>query len=360
MRTLTLRTSVFALAIAACSGEPGSEPTDAGPVTAPDSGPADALDAVFGGGTGDVDDAATSDANEDAAPQDAADTVEPDDATPDAWKPPQDTGTAPDLWEPPPPPDLDHDGVPDEADLFPSDPNKPGTAFGGLVYAQTADELWTMDVKTYKLSFQAFFGWPSDGNLHEMTDIAIDRYGVLYGVSFSALYTCHPQSGACDRVGTLPSSYNALTFVPAGLLDEDADVLVAIGGGGEWTRFDRQGDQMIPTVLGSYGDLYSSSGDAFSIAGVGTYATVNKDGEDDDWLVAVHPASGHVTAEIGRMNGFSRLYGLAGWTDRVFGFDETGAVLVVDTTIGQVVNTIQTTPKTWWGAAVRTTIPPSK
>lgn len=263
---------------------------------------------------------------------------------------------APDTAEPPPLTDGDVDGVPDIADLFPADPSLPGTAYGGVVYAHTADELWRMDVKTYQLDFVAFFGWPADGNLHEMTDIAIDRYGVLYGVSHDALYTCHPQKGGCLRVGTLPSGYNALTFVPAGLLDADRDVLVAIGGGNQWTRLDRSGDSFVPTILGTYGALYTSSGDAYSIKGVGTYATVNKTGDASDWLVAIHPATGHVTAEIGRLDGFSTMYGLAGWTDRAFGFDESGAVVVVDTTTGKVVNVIQNTPKKWWGAGVRTYI----
>ena len=280
----------------------------------------------------------------------------------DTTPPPQDAGPPLDVVSTPPDipapvlDDADQDGVPDDADLFPNDPDLPGLAYGGVVYMQTADELWRMDVKTYQLTFIAFFQWPSDGSSHQMTDIAIDRYGVLYGVSFDALYTCHPKTGACHRVATLPDGYNALTFVPAGLLDADRDTLVAIGKGGEWTRLDRQGDQLVPTVLGTYGAIYGSSGDAYSIAGVGTYATVNKSGDGDDWLVAVHPATGHVTKEIGRLTGFTALFGLAGWTDRAFGFDETGAILVVDTKSGEVVNVIQTTPKEWWGAAVRTVI----
>jgi hypothetical protein len=257
----------------------------------------------------------------------------------------------------PAPPDLDEDGIPDKADLFPDDPTRPGKAYGDVVYAQTKDELWTMNVKTYKLTYVAHFGWPDDGDGHEMTDIAIDRYGVLYGLTYGALYTCHPQTGACDRVGTMPAKYNALTFVPPGLLDEEVDTLVAIGAGGEWTQLDRDGNEMVPTILGLYGAMFTSSGDAYSIAGAGTYATVNKVGEDDDWLVAIQPTTGAINAEIVPIKGFTKVYGLAGWTDRAFAFDETGSVLVIDTVLGKVITAIQTVDKRWWGAAVRTTLP---
>lgn len=350
--------------VAACSADPDASTADIGDWEVwswanPDAG--SGVDVSYGSDTGPVDagapDAAAdvADSAEDAGPLDAGppDAVDPLDAADIGY----DAGE-PDVGEPPPLlKDSDNDGIPDVADLYPNDKDLPGTAYGGVVYAHTADELWRMDVKTYKLDFVAFFGWPADGNVHEMTDIAIDRYGVLYGVSFSAVYTCHPQKGGCLHIGTLPSSYNALTFVPQGLLDDDKDVLIAIGGGGEWTRLDRVGDTFVPTVLGSYGGLYTSSGDAYSIKGVGTYATVNKSGDSSDWLVAVHPATGHVTAEVGRLDGFGAMFGLAGWTDRAFGFDETGAVVIVDTETGTVVNTIQSVPKAWWGAGVRTYIP---
>lgn len=324
-------------------GADSTPPGDAGPV---DGGAAEDVGADLG--STDVHRETPEDAIVDvASPTDTGSPV-------DAGAP---ADTAPDAGPPPLLVDSDNDGIPDVADLFPFDKDLPGTAYGGVVYAHTADELWRMDVKTYKLDFVAYFGWPADGGVHEMTDIAIDRYGALYGVSFSAVYSCHPQKGKCLRVGTLPTTYNALTFVPQGLLDEDKDVFIAIGGGGEWTRLDRTGDTFAATILGKYGAIYTSSGDAYSIKGVGTYATVNKSGDASDWLVAVHPATGHVTAEIGRLDGFSAMYGLAGWTDRAFGFDESGAVVVVDTGTGKVVNTIQSTPKKWWGAGVRTYIP---
>jgi hypothetical protein len=258
---------------------------------------------------------------------------------------------------PPTGPDGDGDGVPDEADLFPADPSLPGTARDNVVYAHTEDELWTLSVKTYQLDFSCFFDWPADDNPHKMTDLAIDRWGVLYGVSFKGLYTCHPTTCACSKVGDLPEGFNALTLVPRGVLDPDRDVLVGISGGGGWYRLDRDGDAFTSTQLGSYGEGYTSSGDAYAIKDVGAFATVNKGAELDDWLVEVDPATGTVLREIARLEGYRNVYGLAGWTDRAMAFDEAGSIVVLETATGAVVKELQDTPKKWWGAGVRTELP---
>jgi len=257
----------------------------------------------------------------------------------------------------PPADDSDGDGVPDEVDLFPQDPGLPGTARDNVVFAHTEDELWTLSVKTYQLDFACFFDWPADGGIHKMTDLAIDRWGVLYGVSFKDLYTCHPTTCACTKIGDLPEGFNALTLVPPGVLDPTRDVLVGISGGGGWYRLDRSGEVFTSTLLGSYGEAYTSSGDAYAIRDVGAFATVNKGTEIDDWLVEVDPATGAVLREIARLDGLRNVYGLAGWTARAMAFDEGGTVVVIDTATGTVVKKIQDTPKKWWGAGVRTVMP---
>lgn len=254
--------------------------------------------------------------------------------------------------------DADEDGIPDIYDLFPNDPKAPGHVLQNAVYAHTADELWLMQVKTYEMDFVAFFQWPAgEDNPHKMTDIAIDRYGVLYGVSYSGLYVVNANTGECYRVGTLPEPFNALTLVPKGVLDTNRDVMVGISGVGGWYRLDPQGDQFIPTQLGSYGDGYMSSGDAYSIEKVGTFASVNKTGASDDYLVEIDPKTGAVIREVGEMKGLSLVYGLAGWTGRAMAFDESGEIAIVDTKTGEVIKTITDTPKKWWGAGVQTVLP---
>lgn len=269
-----------------------------------------------------------------------------------------DIPTVPDTGEEPPLADQDGDQVPDVADLFPKDPNLPGTVTPGKVYAHTFNELYVMDVKTYKVTLVGKFSWPDPlAVFNTLTDIAIDRYGVLYGVGKSVIHTCHPTTAKCTEVGELPENFNAMSFVPAGVLDVDKDVLVGVSGGGTWYRLDLVQGAFVPTALGEYGDPYTSSGDVYSIAGIGTFASVNKSGDTFDWLVQVDPATGAVIKEVARLEGYSSVFGIAGWTDRAFAFDDGGAIIVVDVETGEVVKELQNTDKGWWGAGVPTVVP---
>ena len=250
-------------------------------------------------------------------------------------------------------PDQDYDGVPDEADLFPQDPDYPGIALPSTVYAQTSDTLYSMDVKMYKLEKVGDFGWPADGYTHKMTDIGIDGFGVMYGTSFEYLYTCHPQTAECHLVAKLPSAFNGMTMVPAGPIDPDRDVMVGISEEGGWFRLDLIDGELKATELGGYGSKYSSTGDAYSISGVGTFASVYKDDSYGNYLVALNPATGKVLMEIGPIGTYNGIFGLAGWTDKAFAFDKTGDVLVIDTSTAEV-KLLHETEMSWWGAGVAT------
>ncbi len=351
--------SIACVVAAACSSGGGSG--DSG--GAPDSA-GDVLfngDGIETGGPGDI-------AGPDGGGDDAKDAIGSlPDAAPDLV-PDKDVPTPPDGQNPPdkdvpaveeivepPLPDGDNDGVPDEADLFPDNPMYPGVAIDNAVYMHTASELWTMNVKTYDLVLVGEFGWPPEVWSDEMTDIAFDAYGVLYGVSFDSVYTCHPGTAQCTRIGELPDSFNALTLVPKGLIDPKKEVIVAISGDGGWYRMDIQAGQATLTLLGEYGWDYSSSGDAYSIQGIGTYAAVDK-GFGDDIIVEVDPANGKVIQEICPLPGYSSVYGLAGWTDRAFAFDATGAILVVDIGDKAIVKQIKDQGQVWYGAGVCTVL----
>jgi len=248
--------------------------------------------------------------------------------------------------------DSDNDGVPDLFDLFPNDPNEPGQTTSNLVYAHTSSTLYTLHVTNYTLTNLGAFVFPSDGGGHQMTDIAIDEWGVLYGVTFDRLYVCNPTSLACTTLATLPSSFNGLTLIPAPVIYPDRDALVGIATTGDWYLMEIFGGAVTTTLLGAYGGTYSSSGDAFSIDTVGTYAAVNKTGEANDVLLSVDPATGSALSEITVLNGTST-FGLAGWANSVFAFDASGQITLVDLSNTSSV-IINSDPISWWGAGVRT------
>jgi hypothetical protein len=248
--------------------------------------------------------------------------------------------------------DTDGDKVPDVADPFPNDATKPKVAQPNLVYPHTSSTLFTMDVQSYTISqIGAFKG---SGYFGSMTDLAVDQWGVIYGVTFGDLYTCDSDTATCYHLATLPQSFNGLTMLPPGTHHPYLDTLVGISISGSWYKITLSGSGSATlTQFGAYGGGYTSSGDAFSIQGVGTYAAVDKPGQAFDVIVSVDPMTGAVKSEIGVLTGYSAVYGLAGWQGAVYGFDASGKVLKIDTTSGAT-SVIATTTNAWWGAGVST------
>jgi len=251
-------------------------------------------------------------------------------------------------------PDQDNDGVPNELDLDPTNWELPGTVQKNYVYAHTSSKLFTMHIKTYAVTLVGPFKKSSGSSLSSVTDIAIDRFGVLYAVTFGDLYTCHPETAVCTLITSLPStSFNGLTLIPKGLIKPDQDTLVGIANNGGWYQIDLTLPTATLTKLGSYGAGYSSSGDAFSIEDVGTFAAVNKSGQSKDYLVSLDPLTGSVIAEIGPIGTYGSIFGLAGSSQSAFAFNSGGEILEVDLTDGTT-TLIKDTNNGWWGAGVTT------
>ncbi|MBW2459253.1 MAG: hypothetical protein JRI68_32450, partial [Deltaproteobacteria bacterium] len=178
--------------------------------------------------------------------------------------------------------DSDNDSIPDLADPFPNDGTIPTTAASHKVYPHTSSQLFTMDVTNYVIApVGSFHGSGYSGS---MTDLAIDQFGVVYGVTFGDLYVCNATDAECWHLAALPQSFNGMTAVPPGTLHPFLDTLVAIANTGEWYRMNLVGPgQAQLTSIGQYGQGYTSSGDAFSIDGVGTFAAVDKPGQQADY-----------------------------------------------------------------------------
>jgi hypothetical protein len=256
--------------------------------------------------------------------------------------------------------DEDNDGVPNEADPWRRDPRWPGRVSPESIYPHTATGLFRFQVNS--LAIDAVGTFTFDQESGNVTDIAIDQYGVLYAITSSNLFVCQPDSADCRFIATLPDFSIGLTFVPPGTLGT-RDVLVGTGDS-DWYRMDVSNGTVVSTSLGAFdGDGTTSSGDGFSIQGLGTFVSVNLGGDpDQDSIVQVDAATGQIQREILTFDDgqpHSRVYGLAGWTDGfIYGFDASGDILRVDVTAGSY-EVLQSTPHSWWGAGVRTVVPAS-
>lgn len=249
--------------------------------------------------------------------------------------------------------DLDGDNIPDGDDVFPDDGMAPGKAEAAKMYAHSSSTLAQIDTETYEVTVIGDFGWP--GGMDSMTDIAIDRHGQLFGVSFGRLYVCQPQTAECWDLGMLMAEYNGLTWIPAGTLLPDKDALIGITTDGTWNHLTVVDQMVMGVKLGAYGGTYESAGDAFSIENVGTYAAVYKAGVNTTLIVRVDPLTGKVQSELAILP-LSTVWGLAGWEGAIVAFDFTGEMAVVDP-MTMAITPLGPKGTEWWGAGVSTVLP---
>jgi hypothetical protein len=250
--------------------------------------------------------------------------------------------------------DLDGDGIPNGDDVFPSDGTKPGVVTPFKIYAHSSGNLHTVDVATYAVAPVGAFQYESHPG--SMTDVAIDRSGQLFGVTFNDAFVCNPTTAFCYWLGGLPNSYNGLTWVPAGTVLPDKDALIGITTGGQWYHLKLMNGMINAVQLGQYGNGLTSSGDSFSIEGVGTFAAVNKGGAPGTVIISVDPKTGASTGELATLNGYFSVYGLAGWEGLILAFDSSGQMIKVDP-MTKVVTPLGNKGVGWWGAGVGTVLP---
>jgi hypothetical protein len=186
-----------------------------------------------------------------------------------------------------------------------------------------------------------------------MTDIAIDKNGTMIGVSFTSVYRVDPSNAVTTLLSNqLDRSFNGLSFVPADQLGMTGnDVLVGTqSSDGKVFRVDPMTGAA--SEIGNMG-AYTSSGDLVGIAGFGTVQTVN--GTSTDVLARLAQTS-FSASPIGTATGFSRIYGVAYFKGKVYGFTEGGAFILIDPNTGAA-TMVSNSGRAWWGAAVTTVAP---
>ena len=217
-------------------------------------------------------------------------------------------------------------------------------AIAGL-YVHSSSALYRYDILSNSLEELGAFNLPSADE--SMTDIAVNRNGVMVGLSSSHVYLVNPENAECKLLATLSgSAYNALAFVENGF---ESEQLIAANGAGHSYVIDPLDGSA--AYLGTMGSGWGASGDISEIKGQAVIATVSQEGASSDRLVRLDMSSGQAI-DIGD-SGFENIWGLANWQGTLYGFNGDGQVLAIDPSTGST-DVIASYAFGWWGAAVST------
>ena len=239
----------------------------------------------------------------------------------------------------------------------------------GEVFAHSDDTLYKLEPISKTVTVVGTFDCVgTSGGGAGMWDIAVDKDGEMYGsangLAGGSLVRIQRNTAHCDTIVTGSSFPNSMTFVPAGTLDPNEEVLVGYDRA-DYLRIDKVSGQV--TKIGSLnpnstGEMWESSGDIVSIIDGGTYLTVKVflgpvDGQDA--IVEVDPKTGQATKLIGNTS-FQKLWGLGYWGGIAYGFSETGQLCSIDLGTGK--GTLIPIPNlpaglSFWGAGVTTAAP---
>ena len=221
------------------------------------------------------------------------------------------------------------------------------------VYAQTATTLYRVDPDTLAITKVGDFVWPSALG-DQMTDIAIDKTGMMIGVSFSSVYRVDTTNAHTTLLtANLAGEFNGLSFVPADQLGQTGDDILVGTRNSDGKVFRIDATSGAATQVGDMGGSYASSGDLVAVANFGTVQTIP--GASNDMLARLAPQTFAATP-IGTSTGFGEIWGVAYWKNKIYGFTEAGAFILIDPNTG-VATLVTNTGLAWYGAAVTTLAP---
>ncbi len=226
-------------------------------------------------------------------------------------------------------------------------PPLPGVA---AVYAHSASTLYRVDPDTLEITEVGPFQWSTGGD--SMTDIAIDRYGEMVGISFTKVYSVDKETAVATYLADLDQDFNGLSFVPVNSIDPNSEErLVAAANAG--SVYEVNPATGASTPIGAYGGIYGSSGDIVSVRGFGSVATITGASVTDS--LARLDGTSFAATPLGD-TGHSAIWGLGFWEDKVFGFTEGGTFVLIDPNNGSA-TIASNNGVAWWGAAVTTSAP---
>lgn len=221
-----------------------------------------------------------------------------------------------------------------------------------FVYAHTSSALYKVDPDTLAITKVADFTWSNGSD--EMTDIAIDKTGMMIGVSYTAVYRIDVTTAVTTRLsGGLSGGFNGLSFIPAESLGRTGDDVLVGTRNADGVVSEINPMTGATSTVGNMGS-FASSGDLVAVKNFGTVLTADN-GFSADRLVRLAPQTFAATA-IGSTIGYSEIWGVAFWKGKIFGFTSGGQFVTIDPTTGTG-TLVQSNGPAWWGAAVTTSAP---
>ncbi len=199
------------------------------------------------------------------------------------------------------------------------------------VYINTGSTLYGYDPASHTATEIGIFR-EGGVTITDMTDIAIDGNGYMYGATFTQLYSIDPRDARATLVQRLPDSGTGLTFLGDGrlVIAGDAVTLHDLSRG---TR-----DTLVPA------GRYTTSGDIVALPDGYLYWVVTG---ARDTLVRIDPQNGQ-TIEIGQLTQNS-VYGIGYANGVLQGFSSTGRVIDIDPADAHTFSTANVNG-VWWGA----------
>jgi hypothetical protein len=234
---------------------------------------------------------------------------------------------------------------------FSTEAGKPDLTGQGEVFGHSDNTLYRVDTVTRSVTEIGVFNGCSNIN-----DIALDESSSIYATTGAELFYVETNTGNCTRIATgmFPAS---LSFVPAGTVEADREALVGFVGG-DYVKIDSKSGMV--TKIGEIGQGFASSGDVVSAKGGKTFLTVTGPGcTDSDCLLEIDPKTGALAKNWGPI-GKSKVFGLAFWAGALYGFTDSGELVLVTIDTGTLVAMsipITNAPKSFRGAGSTTSAP---
>jgi hypothetical protein len=216
-----------------------------------------------------------------------------------------------------------------------------GTPADGTIYAHSSSDLYIVDPTTWAVNHVGSFGI-SDS----ITDIAVTPNNVLYGISFTSLYTIDKATAHATYIADVPgTANNGLTFLPDG-------TLLASDTSGDVKRINPSTGAVVD--VGNFNQSLSSAGDLVAVAdgtmyGVSATTAGGGDASGNNVLLRVDPSTGAATV-VGPI-GFGDVWGIAYVNATVIGFTTAGKIIQIDPATGAG-TLLATRSVVFWGAGM--------